>query len=80
MGYTNKMKKAVAGQIAAMLDNDVICENGFESFTTWCDDGEVFANIEEDVESDFVDGCMALVRELEPMVDAIHASLTNDEF
>lgn len=80
MEYTNEMKKAVAGQIVAMLENDVINENGFESFTTWCEDGEVFANMEEDAGGNFVDGCMSLARELEPMIDAIHARLANDEF
>lgn len=78
--YSNEIKKAVAEQIMAMLDNDVINENGFEPFEVWCNGGEVFANMDEEAGADFVNGCMNLVRELAPMVDAIHARLANDEF
>lgn len=79
MIYTTEMKKAIAEQIAAMLDNDVINENGFEPFEVWCNDGEVFSNMDEEEGADFVNGCMNLVRELAPMVDAIHANLADDE-
>ena len=79
MEYTNEMKKAVAGQIAAMFENDVINENGFEPFEVWCNDGEVFAYMDEEEGADFINGCMNLVRELAPMVDAIHANLADDE-
>lgn len=79
MNYTTEMRKAVAEQIAAMLDNDVINENGFEPFEVWCNDGEVFANMDEESGADFVNGCMNLVHELAPMVNAIHANLAEDE-
>lgn len=76
MNYTTDMKKAVAEQIAAMFINDVLNENGYEPFVGWCEGGEVFAT--ED--SDFANGCTALMRELAPMVDAIHAQLSDSEF
>lgn len=79
MNYKTKIRKAVAEQIVAMLDNDVINENGFEPFEVWCNDGEVFANMDEEAGADFVNGCMNLARELAPMVDAIYANLANDE-
>ena len=35
-------RKAVVEQVIAMLDNNVLADNGFEQFSGWCEDGEVF--------------------------------------
>lgn len=79
MNYTKDMKKAVAGQIAAMLINDVLGENGYEPFEGWCENGEAFATEDGSENGDFVNGCTALMQELAPMVDAIHERLTDSE-
>ena len=40
---TNKeIRNAVAQQIINMLENDILNENGGESFVGWLEDGEVF--------------------------------------
>ena len=40
---TNKeIKNAVTQQIINMLENDILNENGGESFVGWLEDGEVF--------------------------------------
>lgn len=80
MNYTTEIRKAVARQVMAMLENDVINENGWEPFEGWCSDGEVFDSMNEETGEDFVNGCMNLAREIAPMVDAIHAKLADTEF
>lgn len=37
-----EIRKAVTQQIINMLENDIINENGGESFVGWLEDGEVF--------------------------------------
>ena len=40
---TNKeIRNAVTQQIINMLENDILSENGGESFVGWLEDGEVF--------------------------------------
>lgn len=51
---TKEIKKAVAGQIIAMIENNIINENGVEMFEGWLEDGDVFFNngmSEEDIET-----------------------------
>lgn len=41
---TKEIKKALVGQIIAMLDNNILNENGVEMFEGWLEDGDVFFN------------------------------------
>ena len=40
--YSREAKKMVAEQIINMLDNDILAENGMESFIGWVEDGDTF--------------------------------------
>lgn len=69
------IRKIVAGQLVAMLDNDVLNDHGVESFVGWCEDGDVFVNMglnEQDA-----DNCMALVRKIAPIVDDLVMNYLN---
>lgn len=62
-----EIKIAVAGQIAAMIENDILNGYGVESFIGWCEDGEVFFN--NGIEEGDLDECIALMKEVAPIVD-----------
>ncbi len=61
---------AVTGQVINMLENNVIEDNGVESFIGWCEDGDVFdeKNYEE---------CVALMRKVAPLVDELTYNFLN---
>ncbi len=40
----NEDIKKVIEQIIAMFNNNVLNDNGLETFEGWCEDGEVFEN------------------------------------
>lgn len=40
--YSKEAKKMVAEQIIGMIDNDILAENGMESFMGWVEDGDTF--------------------------------------
>lgn len=50
---TTEIKKELVRQIIAMLDNNILNENGVEMFEGWLEDGDVFFNngwSEEDIQ------------------------------
>ena len=57
--------KNVIEQVIAMLGNDVLAENGLESFEGWCENGDIF---ETDIEEH-----IAVMKRIAPAVD----NLTN---
>lgn len=61
------IRQIVAGQLVAMIENDVLNDYGVESFVGWCEDGDVFANM--GLNEQGVEECMALVRKIAPIVD-----------
>lgn len=65
--------KNVVEQVINMLSNNVIEDNGSESFECWCADGEVFENngIED------VDKHCEIVSVLAPYVDALSNAIDN---
>lgn len=40
--YRKKIVKAVTSQLINMLSNDILEENGLETFEGWCAEGEVY--------------------------------------
>ena len=72
------IKLAVANQIQNMMYNDITEGYGVESFECWCEDGEVFEN--EGMSKEEANECMALVREVAPLVDELvlnHLNIDN---
>ncbi len=73
MTYSNEIKVAVAVQLAAMIENNIIQGCGIESFEGWCEDGDVFDSVCESAENpvEFIQGCTALMREISPVIDRL---------
>ena len=72
-----EIKKAVAGQIIAMLSNNILEECGYEPFIGWLEDGDAFyyaGMSEEDIEK-----AMALVKKIEDNIENISVALAVDE-
>ena len=69
MTLKDRARKHVAQQLISMLYNNVLCENGYEQFSNWCEKGEVFAanglpkNLQEE--------CVSLMKKIESDVDKI---------
>ena len=68
-----EIKKIVAEQLMAMIQNNIINDCGVESFRGWLEDGDVFANLNmTDTE---IEMAMFYVDELEGAVDKINHTL-----
>lgn len=65
----NEMIKAITEQVINMYSNNVLADNGAESFEGWCADGEVFTNLGYTDEE--ADAMMKLVRDMSACVDAL---------
>lgn len=68
-----EIKKVIVEQIIAMLDNNILAENGTEPFTGWLEDGDVFYYMgmsEEDEKH-----AMKIVKGVCDAVDTISARL-----
>ena len=68
--YKQKIALAVVEQFLNMIQNDVIENNGFESFEGWLADGEVFwlnGMSDEDIKV-----AMMYAKELADDIDALH--------
>ena len=70
-----EVRQAVAEQLINMIENNIIEENGGESFVGWCQDGEVFEL--QGLKQENVAKCMALVEKIAPMVDDITLNYLN---
>lgn len=71
----SEIKTEVAGQIAAMIENDILNGYGVESFIGWCEDGEVFFN--NGIEDGDLEECIALMKEVAPIVDDLVMNYLN---
>lgn len=67
-------RKAVVEQVIAMLDNNVLADNGFEQFSGWCEDGEVFNDQEPAVRKE----CIELMNKVSDSVDTIAWNCSTD--
>ena len=64
-------KKAVSGQIVTMIINNIINDNGNETFEGWCEDGDVFEIAYPNATKEFYDECEKLMKEVAPLVDKL---------
>ena len=65
--------EAVVSQMVAMYENNVLGENGNETFAGWCEDGAVFNCLE------YRDECIELMKQLAPHVDALTNAIVGIE-
>lgn len=68
-----EIKQAVAEQLAAMIMNNIVGDNGVECFRGWVEDGDTFAQLgmtEEEIKR-----AMKLVAEIETPTDIINEVL-----
>lgn len=68
-------RKAVAEQVIAMLDNNVLADNGFEQFRGWCEDGAVFDDQEPAVRKE----CIELMNKVGDSVDFVVWNCSTDD-
>lgn len=66
--YSEKAKIMVAEQIINMLDNNVLQNNGYESFKGWLEDGDVFYNDDRYTDAEAAEA-MKLVDNVADLVD-----------
>ena len=64
---------AVVSHLVAMYENNVLGENGNETFAGWCEDGAVFNCLE------YRDECIELMKQLAPHVDALTNAIVGIE-
>jgi hypothetical protein len=62
-------KQAVTEQIIAMLNNNILAENGNESFVGWCEDGGVFEASYPNESDDFYNECERIMNAVAPLID-----------
>lgn len=70
-------RQAVAEMIIGQLENNVLQENGFESFEVWCDNGEVFENF-PNLDKDEQEKAVSIMHTIAPDVDQIGMQLNMD--
>ena len=68
--YSKKAKIMVAEQIVGMIENNVLNENGGESFIGWLEDGDVFFNADCYTDEE-INEAMKLAHEIAPLVDEL---------
>lgn len=68
--YSKKAKMMVAEQILGMIENNVLNENGGESFIGWLEDGDVFFNADRYTDEE-IDEAMRLAHEIADLVDEL---------
>ena len=68
--YSKKAKIMVAEQIVGMIENNVLNENGGESFIGWLEDGDVFYNADCYTDEE-INEAMKLAHEIAPLVDEL---------
>lgn len=68
--YSKKAKIMVAEQIVGMIENNVLNENGGESFIGWLEDGDVFYNADCYTDEE-IDEAMRLAHEITDLVDEL---------
>ena len=68
--YKQKIALAVVEQFMNMIQNDVIEDNGFESFMGWLADGEIFE--QDGMSNKDIEAAMKLAKEFADDIDALH--------
>lgn len=68
--YSKKAKIMVAEQIVGMIENNVLNENGGESFIGWLENGDVFYNADCYTDEE-IDEAMKLAHEVTHLVDEL---------
>lgn len=58
--------RAVTEQVINMLTNNIIEDNGTESFEEWCEDGAVFSE-----HPSYQPACIELMKKVAPIVDQL---------
>lgn len=75
----SKIIKKVAGQIQSYIENNIINENGLESFIGWCADGEVFDS--PDMSEEEIEVAMVLVNNIDTQfTDMVYSHLDIDHY
>lgn len=70
MGHIrNVAVKAVTEQVINMLTNNIIEDNGTESFVGWCEDGDVFDL--NGLSGDYLKEAIAMMKAVAPIVDEL---------
>ena len=59
--------KRVVNEVINMYFNNVIEDNGLESFEGWCENGDIFSEMDKDEENE----CIAYMKEIAPIVDEL---------
>ena len=67
----SRVKKAVVEQIIGMLENNIICDNGNETFEGWCENGAVFEYSYDNESKEFYAQCEKLMKEVAPIIDRL---------
>lgn len=67
--------KAVTQQVINMLYNDIIEDNGTESFECWCVGGEVFVDNDPELDEDDVLRATRLMQNIAPFVDELTTAI-----
>lgn len=64
--------REVTNQIVNMLTNNILEDNGTESFEGWCENGEVFNEYPA-----YKEECVNLMKEVAPIVDQLTYNYLN---
>ena len=67
----SKVKKAVTEQIISMLTNNILNDNGNESFEGWCEDGDVFRYSYPDESAEFYTECIREMKVVASIIDRL---------
>lgn len=70
MQYTDKVRKMVAGQVIALLDNTIIQNYDGESFMSWLENGKLYANTYEATEEE-IEAATELSKKVSESVDLL---------
>lgn len=70
MQYTEKVRKMVAGQVIALLDNTVLQNYDGESFMSWLENGELYSNTYEATEEE-IKSATELSKKVSELVDLL---------
>lgn len=73
-----EIKQAVAEQLAAMIMNNIVRDNGVECFRGWVEDGDTFAQL--GMTDDEIERAMKLVAEIETPTDIINRVLGENPY
>ena len=73
-----EIKQAVAEQLANMIMNNIVGDNGVECFRGWVEDGDTFAQL--GMTDEEIERAMKLVAEIETPTDIINRVLGENPF